>query len=133
MDLQIRSRLPFETERLIRRIIGCAIIAVHRTLGPGFLETVYREAMCLELDAQGLTFEREKQIVVRYRGREIHGHRVDLVVADCTIVELKAVDHLAPIHEAQVASYLRATGLRIGLLLNFNARVMKEGVRRIVV
>jgi GxxExxY protein len=131
MALVIPSDLPPETEELIRRAIGCAL-AVHRELGPGFLESIYATALALELEAAGLPFERERPIVVRYRGTPIHGQRVDFIVANAVIVEVKSVARLDPVFQAKLISYLRTTGLRAGLLINFNASLLKEGVKRIV-
>jgi GxxExxY protein len=113
------------------RIIGAAI-AVHRELGPGFLESLYRRAMCLELSARGLTFECERGIKVPYRNREVPGQRIDLIVEGCVVVELKSVLRLDEIHRAQLISYLRATGLRAGLLINFRVPALRLGLRRVV-
>ena len=124
--------IPEETENAATMIIGAAI-AVHRGLGPGFLEQIYLEALCLELHAQGIQFQRERPVVVTYRGHGIPGQRVDLIVAERVIVELKAVVKIDPIHEAKMISYLKTTGLRLGLLLNFNAATLKDGIRRVVV
>ena len=116
---------------LTERIIGCAI-AVHRVLGPGFLESIYRAALCLELDAQRIGFEQERPVRVAYRGVEIPGQRIDLIVEGLIVVELKAVVQLADVHRAQLVSYLRTTGLRGGLLINFGARFLKDGLKRVV-
>jgi len=122
---------PTHVELVARQVIGAAI-EVHRALGPGFLERIYQEALCLELHARGLPFEREKAIAVHYRGTAIPGQRLDLIVDACVIVELKASSRLDVVHDAKVISYLRTTGLRLGLLLNFNCRTLKDGIRRIV-
>ena len=127
----VPSPLSVEAERVMHRTIGCAI-AVHRALGPGFLESIYREALCLELDASGLSFERERPVRVTYRGTEIPGQRIDLIVEGSIVVELKAVVALADGHRAQLVSYLRTTGLRGGLLINFGARMLKDGLKRVV-
>ena len=111
--------------------IGCAI-AVHRTLGPGYLESIYKKAMCIELESRGLQYVKERSIDVVYRGIPISGQRVDLIVEGLIVVELKAVESFAEIHRAQVISYLRTTGLRGGLLVNFRVRVLKDGLQRIV-
>ena len=111
--------------------IGAAL-AVHRQLGPGFLESIYSKALCIELDARGLPFEREKPIEVVYRGVPIRGQRIDLIIGGQVVVEVKAVAAIEPIHVAQVVSYLRTTGLRIGLLINFHERLLKDGIRRVV-
>lgn len=129
--LRVPSPLAPETEELVHSIIGCAL-AVHRELGPGFLESVYRRAICLELDSRGLTFETEKPILVRYRQWSIPGQRVDLVVESQVIVEIKAVQRLDPTHEAQLISYLRTTGLRIGLLMNFRSYYLRDAIRRVI-
>ena len=101
------------TERIIQ-----AVIKVHQVLGPGFLEQVYHSAISLELHRQGLTAESEKEITIYYEGEVVGCHRLDLVVEDRVIVELKTVEELAGIHYAQLRSYLRATKMRVGLLVN---------------
>ena len=123
--------LPEGTETTVRRVIGCAL-TVHRELGPGFLESIYRRAMALELEAQELAFEAEKTIVVSYRGQAIPGQRVDLVVGGDVVVELKAVGAIEPIHVAQVLSYLKTLSLRVGLLINFREHILRNGIRRVV-
>jgi GxxExxY protein len=127
----VPESVPDELNRVSERIIGAAI-AVHRELGPGFLESIYEQAMRLELEARGLRFECEKAIAVLYRGTPIPGQRIDLLVGGCVIVEVKAVSAIEPIHVAQVVSYLKTTGLRLGLLINFHERLLKDGIRRIV-
>ncbi len=124
--------VPQETELVASGVIGAAI-EVHRALGPGFLERIYQEALCLEFDARGLRFERERQVAVHYRGQAIPGQRIDLIVEGCVLVELKAAARIDLVYEARVISYLRTTGLRLGLLMNFNCRTLKEGLKRIVV
>jgi GxxExxY protein len=124
--------IPAETERVATAIIGAGI-DVHRVLGPGFLERIYEEALCIELRIRGLTFERQRAITVHYRGFEIPGQRIDLIVCDCVLVELKAIARFDTAHHAKVLSYLRTTHLRLGLLLNFNCRTLREGIQRIVV
>src|SRR5687768_2219969 len=101
--------IPPSVELIATLIIGAAI-EVHRALGPGFLERIYQEALCLELHARGLRFEREKAVAVHYRGIAIPGQRLDLVVEGCVIVELKASSKLDTVHDAKVISYLRTTG-----------------------
>jgi GxxExxY protein len=120
-----------QTELVATDVIGAAI-EVHRHLGPGFLEKIYQEALCLELDARRIAFERERAISVVYRGMPIPGQRIDLIVAGQVVVELKAATRIDLASEAKVISYLRTTGLRLGLLLNFNRPTMREGVKRIV-
>ena len=124
--------IPREIEAVANETIGAAI-TVHRTLGAGLLEKIYQEALCLELHARGIPFERERPLFVRYRDVPIAGQRVDLVVGGCVIVELKAVSRFDESHEARVISYLRSSGLRLGLLMNFNAPTLKAGLKRIVV
>ena len=120
-----------DLDRLARAAIGAAI-EVHRRLGPGFLESVYEEAFCIELEHREIPFQRQAPISIDYRGRMIGGCRLDLIVGGVLIVELKAVDALGPIHEAQVISYLRATGLQLGILINFNVPLLKHGIKRII-
>jgi GxxExxY protein len=129
--MRAASPLSVEAERVMHGTIGCAI-AVHRALGPGFLESIYTKAMCIELESRKLAYERERSIDVAYRGISISGQRVDLIVGGLIVVELKAAAGLEEIHRAQVISYLRTLGLRGGLLINFRVRVLKEGLQRIV-
>jgi GxxExxY protein len=103
MSNAIIEPIPVEVEWVGRRVIGCAL-AVHRVLGPGYKESIYVEAMCLELDPQGLAFEREKPIEVIYKGRQIPGQRLDLIVAGVVIVECKVADAIIPVHSRQVTS-----------------------------
>ena len=118
-------------DRLARTVIGAAI-EVHRHLGPGYLESLYEEALTIELALRGISFQRQKPIAVTYKGHAIGEGRVDLVVSDELLVELKAVEALAPIHKAQVISYLKATEYHLGLLINFNVPVLRSGIQRVV-
>ncbi len=112
-------------------VIGCAI-EVHRVLGPGLLESAYEICLAQELGLRGHEVERQRQMPVVYRGIQIDcGHRLDLVVDKLVIVELKAVESLLPIHSAQLLSYLRLSGLPLGLLINFNVGLLKQGIRRL--
>ena len=120
-----------EVDEWARRVIGAAI-EVHRHLGPGYLESVYEEGLVVELMLRGIPFERQKPFAVDYKGSAIGQGRLDLLVGERLIVELKAVDALAPIHRAQVLSYLKAMGLHLGLLINFNVPVLQEGIKRVV-
>jgi len=129
--LRVPTRLSDELENLIHRIIGCCI-TVHRALGPGLLESIYSRAVCIELDAQSIQYEREKLIPVRYRDQVLCSHRVDIVVEKQLVLEIKAVERLHPVHHAQVLGYLRISQLPVGLLMNFNVAVLKEGLERIV-
>ncbi len=120
-----------QVDELARAVIGAAI-EVHRHLGPGFLESIYEEALCLELVRAGITVERQKEVGVIYKDQVIGKHRLDLLVGGRLVVELKTVDELAAIHKAQVISYLKAMRLSLGLLINFNVPVLKDGVQRVV-
>ena len=112
-------------------IIHCAI-EVHKHLGPGLLESVYESAWCVEFKANSLPFKRQIGIPLYYKGELISEHRPDLIVDDSVIVEVKAVEVLAPIHMAQLLTYLKVTSLHVGLILNFNSPTMKQGTRRVV-
>ena len=116
---------------LTHEVIGAAI-EVHRELGPGFLESIYEEALCAELRLRSIEHERQSLVKVAYKGHAIGDLRLDLLVRRKLVVELKAVEALLPVHSAQVIAYLRATGLHLGLLINFNVPALKDGVRRIV-
>lgn len=123
---------PDEIDRLTETVIGAAI-EVHRAIGPGLLESAYEECLAFELSLRGLRFERQKPLPVRYKGVNLDcGYKLDLLVENELILEIKAVSSLLPIHEAQVLSYLRMMDLRVGLLLNFHATVLKNGLKRIV-
>ncbi len=115
---------------LTDRIIGAAI-EVHKALGPGLLESVYEACLCQELRLRGLRFERQIDISVKYKGVKLDcAYRLDLLVEDKVIVEVKSVESLAPIHEAQLLTYLGVAGKRVGLLINFNTPVLKKGIIR---
>jgi GxxExxY protein len=118
-------------DKLAQAVIGAAI-EVHRVLGPGYLEGVYEEALTIELKLRGIPFERQKGLSVDYKGHAVGEGRMDLMVDGCLVVELKAVEVLAPIHSAQVISYLKALSLPLGLLINFNVSMLKNGIKRIV-
>jgi len=121
-----------DENNIANRIIGAAI-AVHRVLGPGLLESAYHAALCRELELQGFTFESEFPIVVEYKGRLISpAYRGDLLVNNRVIVEIKSVDKLKDIHRAQLLTYLRLTNRRLGLLINFNTTLLKQGIQRVV-
>ena len=126
------SVLSPELDELITRIIGC-VIRVHRELGPGFLESIYAAALAFELQTAQIPYERERAVTVHYRGLAISGQRVDFIVADSVILELKAATRIDPIFEAKLISYLRTTGIKVGLLINFNVPLVKDGIRRLVV
>ncbi len=114
-----------------REIIGAAI-EVHRTLGPGLLESAYQECLGRELYFKGIAFEKEKPIPLNYKGLNLDcGYRVDFLVENLVAVELKAVEKILPIHQAQVLTYLKLLNIKLGILLNFNVPMMKEGIKRI--
>lgn len=116
--------------QITEQIIGAAI-EVHRALGPGLLETAYEQFMCRELDLRGIPFRRQCAVPAEYKGLRLDcGYKLDLLVADTVVVEIKAVDGLLPIHEAQLMTYLRLGGWKIGLLINFNERRLTDGIRR---
>jgi GxxExxY protein len=117
------NELTYET-------IGAAI-EVHRTLGPGLLESSYRECLCRELSLRGISFRREYGLPVEYKGIRLNcGYRLDILVADLIVVEIKAVEALVAVHDAQLLTYLRLGGWKIGLLINFNVVVLKDGIHR---
>jgi GxxExxY protein len=129
--LRSGSPLSADQEHIVAAAIDCGF-AVHRTLGPGFREKIYKRAYCLELDAKGLAFECEKPILVEYKAHQIPGQTVDLIVSGILLVEIKTVPRLRPVHRAQVISYLKTLRLQVGLLMNFNVPVLKDGLQRIV-
>jgi GxxExxY protein len=129
--LRIISPLPADLEMLVNQTIG-ALLEVHRERGPGLAEGVYSRACTIELGIRGIPFEAEKSIPVMYRGRFLCHHRLDLLVDGRLIVELKSVERIHPVHVAQVVSYLRVTGARLGLIANFNIPVLKDGIRRVI-
>ena len=122
-----------ENESLTGEVIGAAI-EVHKTLGPGLLESAYEECLCREFDLKRLSYERQKELPVEYKGVKLDcSYRLDIVVAKSVILELKACESLEPIHEAQLLTYLRLTGIKTGLLINFNVPVLRDGIKRLVV
>jgi GxxExxY protein len=127
--LRIQSPLSDHVERLIHDTIGCCI-RMHRELGPGLFERVYVGALCLELKAAGIPFEREKRYVVSHRGEAVSDQYLDFVVGNQVVLELKSVDEVAPIHHQQILSYMRIARLRAGLLVNFNASILPDGLSR---
>ncbi len=118
--------------QITESIIGAAI-EVHKALGPGLIESAYEECLCRELSLRHLSFRRQVDLPVQYKGVRLDcGYRMDLVVEDSVIVELKTVDKLLPVHEAQLLTYLKLYGRSVGLLFNFNVPVLKEGIKRMV-
>jgi len=121
-----------DINKLSSKIIGAAI-EVHKALGPGLLESAYEQCLCHELNLRGLSYERQKLLPVNYKGKNLDcGYRLDIVVEDEIILELKSCEKIEPIHKAQLLTYLKLSGLNLGLLLNFNVTVMKHGIVRIV-
>ena len=121
-----------ELNKLTERIIGAAI-EVHRHLGPGLLESAYETCLAYELEQLGLVFERQKALPLVYKEIRLdQGYRIDLLVEQKVIVELKVVEQITPVHEAQVLSYLKFSGCQVGLLLNFNVKLLKNGIRRLI-
>ena len=117
-------------EQITKAIIGAAM-EVHKTLGPGLLESAYEACLCHELQLRGIKFQRQVDLPVIYKGLELDcGYRMDLVVEDAVVVELKAIEQIGPIHEAQLLTYLRLSGNRVALLINFNSSVLKDGIVR---
>ena len=129
------NRGDAETQRvneITEKVIG-ACIDIHRQLGPGLLESAYEECLCYDLSTFGLAFERQKDLPVTYkRVRLACGYKIDIVVEGLVVVELKAVEKLLPIHEAQLLTYLKLSALSVGLLINFNVPALKQGLKRIV-
>jgi|APDOM4702015073_1054812.scaffolds.fasta_scaffold65201_1 GxxExxY protein len=109
-----------------------AALEVHRNLGPGFFESVYEEALAVELHLRKVPFERQVPIGVNYKGFSVGESRLDLLVDKCLVVELKAVEYIAPVHVAQALSYLKASRLTLALLITFNVRILRQGIRRVV-
>ena len=128
----MKPRRQLYEEETTGQIIGAAI-EVHKQLGPGLLESTYQACLCHELELRGISFECQKPLPLEYKGIKLEcGYRIDLLVAGLVIVEIKLVEALAPIHEAQLLTYLKLTGVKVGLLINFNVVVLKEGIRRLV-
>ena len=122
---------PMNDDPLTRKIIACAI-EVHKQLGPGLLEKLYREAMLLELQLQGLTARKNVEVPVAYKGNPIGEYYIDILVEDKVILELKSVERHDPVFEAQILSYMKLTGVKVGLLINFNSKMVKDGIKRFV-
>lgn len=115
----------------MKKIIGCAI-EVHNKLGPGLLESIYQKALCIELDLAGLNSETEKPVTVEYKNNLIGQFRIDIVVENKIVLELKSVERYDPVFEAQLLSYMKLGGYRLGLLINFNSKLLKDGIKRII-
>ena len=129
-DTEARRKLLHED--LTERVIGAAI-EVHRALGPGLLESAYEECLCHEFHLQGISFERQRPLPVEYKGVRLDcGYRIDLLVDGKLVVELKSIEQLLPIHEAQVLTYMKLARVPTGLLINFNVPLLKQGIKRFV-
>lgn len=126
-----RAEPSRELDQLAHEVIGAAI-EVHQDLGPGFPESVYEEALAVELGLRGIPFRRQVGVNVRYKGQTVGRGTIDLLVDDVLVVELKANAEIAPVHQAQVISYLKATGIPLGLLINFHVALLRDGIKRIV-
>ena len=121
-----------DINKLSSKIIGAAI-EVHKALGPGLLESAYEECICHELTLKEVSFERQKPLPVKYKGKKLDcGYRLDIIVEKAIILELKACEKIEPIHKAQLLTYLKLSGLHLGLLLHFNVPIMRDGIIRIV-
>ncbi len=120
-----------DTDIITQKVIGCAI-EVHKALGPGLLESSYESCLAFELLSAGLTIERQQLLPIIYKGNEIDaGYRLDILIPNKLIIELKAVDKLLPIHTAQLITYLKLSGIKTGLLINFNVQKLKTGIKRV--
>ena len=119
-----------EMNKVTEQIIG-ASIEVHKALGPGLLESAYEECLCRELALRNIRFERQRTLPVEYKGVKLDcGYRLDLLVENAVVVEIKSVTTIEPIHEAQLLTYLKLGGWKLGLLINFNVTILKDGIRR---
>ena len=126
-----KADLPHDLESLVRRVIGLAM-EVHSTLGPGLIERHYEEALCYELRSAGLPFHRQREVVATCKPLSLRGQRIDLVVDDRLVLELKSVSELAELHRAQLLSYLQAGDFPVGLLMNFNTLRLRDGIARMI-
>jgi len=129
--LACKAELSTDAEQPLTREIIAAAIEVHRSLGPGLLESAYQACLCRELELRKIAFRQQVEIPITYKGVKLDcGYRIDLIVSDKVVLELKSVQEVLPVHEAQLLTYLRLTGLRVGMLVNFNVPVLKNGIRR---
>lgn len=120
-----------DLNELTKKIIGCAI-EVHRQLGPGLLESIYEKALCIELSLIGLKFENQKSIIVQYKNKRIGEFKIDILVENSIVLELKSVERFDPVFEAQLLSYMKLGNYKLGLLINFNHKLLKDGIKRII-
>jgi len=129
--LACRTALPVDAEQTLTRAIISAAIDAHRALGPGLLESAYQACLCRELELHNLRFRQQVELPLVYKEVKLDcGYRIDFVVEEKVVLELKAVETILPVHQAQLLTYLRLSGLRVGLLINFNVPVLKDGIRR---
>lgn len=127
-----KNRMAVPKNQISEKVIGAAI-EVHRHLGPGLLESAYQQCLAHELSLRGLTFEREKALPVGYKGVSLDcGYRLDFLVGGLVVAELKAINALLSLHTAQVLTYLRLAGCKLGLLINWNVEVLRDGIKRVV-
>jgi len=120
-----------ELNEITERIIGCAI-KVHKSLGPGLLEAIYESALCVELDEASMAFERQKTLPVIYKDRPIGEYRIDLLIENKIVVEIKSVERMDPVFQAQLLSYMKLGGFKLGLLINFNTQLLTRGIQRLI-
>ena len=120
-----------DLNELTKKIIGCAI-EEHRQLGPGLLESIYEKALCIEFSFVGLKFENQKSIVVQYKNKRIGEFRIDILVENSIVLELKSVERFDPVFEAQLLSYMKLGNYKLGLLINFNSHLLKDGIKRLI-
>ena len=132
LKLRVKSTLPPELDSLIQKVIGLAM-EVHTALGPGYVETIYERAMCYELDKANISYLRQIEILVPYKDINISGQRLDLLIEKQLILELKTVDQINAIHQAQILSYMKSQRIRAGLIINFKVQHLRLGIRRFVI
>jgi len=131
--LETFGRKKMDTNQLTGQIIGSAI-EVHKALGPGLLESVYEKCLCHEFGLRHMHYRNQQELPVEYKGIKLDcGYRIDLLVEDLVILELKSVNSLEPIHDAQLLTYLKLTSVKVGLLINFNVPVLKQGIKRLMI
>ena len=118
-----------EFNKITEKVIGCAI-EVHKQLGPGLLESVYEKAICIELEEHKINYERQKILPVKYKNQEIGEFRIDVVVENSVVIELKSVERHDPVFESQILSYMKLGNYKVGLLINFNSKLLKQGIKR---
>ncbi len=128
--LIIMDTLTEESINIITESIIGSAIEVHKNLSPGLLEKIYENALCIEFEKNNIRYQKQKEITVKYKDKYIGDFRMDLVVEDCVVVELKSVERVDPLFEAQLLSYMKLGNYKIGLLINFNSKLLKEGIKR---